>query len=217
MDELEKIEEKVDTLTDKVMDRIRNYSTRLSDARSSLTEILLGENTPDNNEENEEMADDILGEISVMESSTKNDVYESKDELSDTSREKKIIRYSLQALPSYMKFAIYQQSEPQNLGEAPQRASNTELAKTYDSEDGKKDNNKAMMLVVEKLEALSKAVTEGTAAKPPVAYMAERAPVNNQGRIGKPRNNNNYRNGYNNNPFDQSESNNQSETTRLEG
>ena len=107
----------------------------------------------------------------------------------------------IQGLPAQMKMVIYQQGEPQDFDEARQRATNAELARMYDEEDNSNDH-KGMVMLIEKLDELQRTVASAststpTSSKTPQVYMAERAPVDNQGRPRRNFNNNNngnYRN-----------------------
>ena len=110
--------------------------------------------------------------------------------LDDTGKVDKFI----QGLPSSMKIAIYQQGEPANFNEARKRACNVELARMYETDEDKKDANKNMLLIVERLDALSEAVKK--TPDPTPVYAAYRAPLDNQGP--PPRNyNKNYNNSNN--------------------
>ncbi|CAG8645933.1 9849_t:CDS:2, partial [Paraglomus occultum] len=112
----------------------------------------------------------------------------------------------IQGLPKSMKTIVYQQGAPDTLNAAIQRAENAQLAQSFDDGDNNKDANKNMLLIVEKLEELSKKVAENPSSNPPAVYTAGRMPVSNQGMPKRTRNNNNnfnrsYRsnNNYNNN------------------
>ena len=105
----------------------------------------------------------------------------------------------IQGLPNSMKLVIYQQGEPATIGEALERARNAELARMFETEDDKQDVHKSMLMIVEKLNEVTKAVASSSAPAKQV-YVTERAPVNNQGRPPRERKNN-FNNFNNNSTF----------------